>query len=202
MHPTVHILHVTMFDGEDLTRLPYWAIWDYRKRAIHQIHLGYGLAFPDVPRITDPHNFELAFGISKSHGHEGFVFKDAESRYLPGVRSPAWLKWKFSHRALVTVTHVQYDALDSLSRKSTGVLSKKRTAGRVTRLIGTFRAKTVRFWGVDERLRERLERLTGGTGQEGVVKLPHPIMMFVRYNGIDSQGGLSNPRFDGMFKEG
>ncbi len=82
-------------DGEPLLELPY----DERRAALEALDLG-GDHWSVPPSFSDGTGLVAA---TRAQGLEGVVAKRRDSRYLPGRRSPAWLKVKHQRRASVVV---------------------------------------------------------------------------------------------------
>ena len=82
-------------DGRSLVELPY----DERRAALEALGLG-GDHWSVPPSFTDGTDLVEA---TRAQGLEGVVAKRRDSRYLPGRRSPAWLKVKHQRRASVVV---------------------------------------------------------------------------------------------------
>ena len=83
-------------NGTDLTRVPY----RQRRELLEQLEI-------DSPVATVPPNFvgqvEAAERFSRTHGLEGVVAKRLDSLYLPGRRTTAWVKTKFTHDQAVVL---------------------------------------------------------------------------------------------------
>ncbi len=82
-------------DGGSLVDLPY----DERRNALESLDLG-GDHWSVPPSFTDG---SALVDATRAQGLEGVVAKRRDSRYLPGRRSPAWLKVKHLTRASVVV---------------------------------------------------------------------------------------------------
>ena len=84
---TYMIFDLLFHDGEDLTGLPYLA----RRERLEELDLGDGRwmvppSFGDGPATAD---------AARENRLEGVVAKRSASIYLPGTRSPDWVKVKF-----------------------------------------------------------------------------------------------------------
>jgi bifunctional non-homologous end joining protein LigD len=83
-------------NGTDLTRVPY----QQRRELLEQLEI-------DSPVAAVPPNFvgqpEVAEQFSQTHGLEGVVAKRLDSLYLPGRRTTAWVKSKFTHDQAVVL---------------------------------------------------------------------------------------------------
>jgi bifunctional non-homologous end joining protein LigD len=84
---TYLVFDVMHIDGRDLLRVPY-----AQRRALLE---DLGLPGPDagVPP-SFPGGGQAVLAASREHGLEGVVLKQLDSLYLPGHRSPLWLKVK------------------------------------------------------------------------------------------------------------
>jgi len=83
-------------NGTDVTRVPY----RQRRELLEQLEI-------DSPVAVVPPNFvgqaEAAERFSRTHGLEGVVAKRLDSLYLPGRRTTAWVKTKFTHDQAVVL---------------------------------------------------------------------------------------------------
>jgi bifunctional non-homologous end joining protein LigD len=83
-------------NGTDLTRVPY----RQRRELLEHLEI-------DSPVAVVPPNFvgqaEAAERFSRTHGLEGVVAKRLDSLYLPGRRTTAWVKTKFTHDQAVVL---------------------------------------------------------------------------------------------------
>jgi bifunctional non-homologous end joining protein LigD len=83
-------------NGTDLTRVPY----RQRRELLEELEIDSAVA-------TVPPNFvgqvEAAERFSRTHGLEGVVAKRLDSLYLPGRRTTAWVKTKFTHDQAVVL---------------------------------------------------------------------------------------------------
>jgi bifunctional non-homologous end joining protein LigD len=83
-------------NGTDLTRVPY----RQRRELLEQLEI-------DSPVAAVPPNFvgdvETAEQFSRTHGLEGVVAKRLDSLYLPGRRTTAWVKTKFTYDQAVVL---------------------------------------------------------------------------------------------------
>jgi hypothetical protein len=219
--PRVVILDVLMFRDESFIddSVPLKSRLDFREEALADLRSGLGFSEEDSsdPTVITPKiistlpAFQDDLTTSRLLGREGYIFKKLTSAYSPGIRSKFWLKYKFGWSASVIVDAVEYDSITATSIKVDGLSTLKKTAGRVTRMLGTCTeiydynpgparkllddGIPVQFWGANESIREELESLTGGQGQEGIVRLETPLRALVECNGIDKEG-LRHPRFD------
>jgi bifunctional non-homologous end joining protein LigD len=84
---TYLVFDVMHIDGQDLLRVPY-----AQRRALLE---GLDLGGPEagVPP-SFPGGGQAVLAASREHGLEGVVLKELDSLYLPGRRSPLWLKVK------------------------------------------------------------------------------------------------------------
>ena len=94
-------VHFVIFDllelnGADLIRVPY----EQRRELLEQLEI-------DSPVAAVPPNFvgqpDAAEQFSRAHGLEGVVAKRLDSFYLPGRRTTAWVKSKFTHDQAVVL---------------------------------------------------------------------------------------------------
>lgn len=90
------VFDLLALNGSELTRLPYVQ----RHELLEQLDI-------DSPVVTVPPNFvgdpDAAETFSREHGLEGVVAKRLDSPYLPGRRTPAWVKSKFVRDQAVVV---------------------------------------------------------------------------------------------------
>jgi bifunctional non-homologous end joining protein LigD len=89
--PVVYVLFDLLYlDGESLLALSY----DERRRRLESLGLekGKGVSWTVSPRFDGPGSDIL--GASREQGLEGVLAKRRDSPYLPGKRSPAWIKVK------------------------------------------------------------------------------------------------------------
>lgn len=85
------VFDVLRLDGLDLTGRPF----DERRAVLE------GLALPAPVQLSPLHDDgELLWGVTRQHGLEGVVAKRRTSVYLPGRRSPDWVK--AAHRSTRT----------------------------------------------------------------------------------------------------
>lgn len=86
--PIVYMLFdLLRLDGHDLTSLPL-----HQRRTLLDDLVADLDAPVQVPPVFD--DLDAALAASEQFGLEGVVAKDPDSRYRPGLRSPAWLKLK------------------------------------------------------------------------------------------------------------
>lgn len=87
---TYMVFDVLRLDGEDLTAMP----WTERRAVLERLAADGSLGSWQVPPYYD--DGAMLHQATRAQGLEGIVSKRRASRYEPGVRSKAWLK--FPHR--------------------------------------------------------------------------------------------------------
>lgn len=94
---TYMVFDLLRLDGEDLTGLS----WTERRVRLEELAEEGGLGSWQVPGTYD--DGRLLHQATLAQGLEGIVSKRRDARYLPGVRSRAWLKFPHRFRASYVV---------------------------------------------------------------------------------------------------
>jgi bifunctional non-homologous end joining protein LigD len=94
---TYLVFDVLHLDGVSLLDQPY----DERRRLLDSLGLA-GSSFATPPAFVDAHGANV-FEAARQAGLEGVVAKRRDSRYLPGDRSPSWIKVKLIRTQEVVV---------------------------------------------------------------------------------------------------
>lgn len=147
--PIVYMLFdLLRLDGHDLTSMPL-----HQRRTLLDDLVADLDAPVQVPPVFD--DLDAALAASEQFGLEGVVAKDPDSRYRPGLRSPAWLKLKHTRMQEAVIVGIRPGKGDRESTLGSLLLAVPDAEnGRALRYVG--RVGT----GFTERiLRDLLSRL-------------------------------------------
>ena len=175
--------------------------WEDRRSTLERLELS-------QPRWQTPPTFTdglLLHAATKEQGLEGIVSKRVDSPYVPGLRSPLWLK--APHRTTVSVV------IGGWRPESTGTVARR--LGAV--LVGIPGPGGLRFLGrvgsglagkVGQSLMQDLEPLASGESPFGTAvpaedalgaSWVHPVLVAdVESLGLSSQGRLRQPAYKGL----
>ncbi|WEK60288.1 MAG: non-homologous end-joining DNA ligase [Candidatus Microbacterium colombiense] len=128
--PILYLLFdLLRLDGHDLTDMPL-----HQRRTL-LTELAEGLDAPiRIPPVFG--DVEAALTSSREFGLEGVVVKDPDSRYRPGLRSPAWLKLKHTLMQEAVIVGIRPGKGDRESTLGSLLLAVPDNAGGPLRYVG------------------------------------------------------------------
>lgn len=193
-------------DGKDLTRLPF----SKRRRALEELHFA-GDSWATTPSLVGAGAEMLR--MSRETGMEGVMAKRLDSPYVPGERSPAWLKVR--NRARQEFVVGGWTEGEGARRGHFGSLlvgfhdaPRRRGKSAPARAALRFVGKVGSGYRTDdlERLQRTLDRLAmarnpfaGLPPDIGPVHFVQPrLVVEVEFNGVSRHGLLRQPSFKGL----
>ncbi len=95
--PLVVYFYDIIYDGEEIIDLP---LRERRKRLLNAVREGEILRIAPQFLTRDPERIREIFDQAINAGHEGVMFKNLDSKYIPGKRGKNWLKLKTTMETL------------------------------------------------------------------------------------------------------